>query len=68
MKIESIEYTPIFRRGFKRAKKKHLNMDKLTAVIELIMTRKTEILINNYRDHALTGSHKGLRELHIEKD
>lgn len=68
MTIKVIEYTPIFKKGFKRAKKKHFDMNKLQTVIELIIAEETERLTQQYRDHALKGSHKGLRELHIEKD
>lgn len=60
--------SPIFKRGFKRAKKRHLDPNKLTEVITLIVQNKSEILLKNYKDHQLKGSHKGLRELHLESD
>ena len=68
MKIENIEYSPIFNRGVKRAKKKHFDLSKLEKVIRLIVAEEEDLLIREYRDHQLKGSHKGLRELHIEKD
>lgn len=68
MKIENIEYSPIFNRGVKRAKKKLFDLSKLEKVIRLIVAEEENLLIREYRDHQLKGSHKGLRELHIEKD
>ncbi|MGL9730132.1 type II toxin-antitoxin system RelE/ParE family toxin [Enterococcus sp. DIV0756] len=68
MTINVIEYTPIFKKGFKRAKKKHYDMSKLQIVIELIVAEERETLVKKYNDHSLKGSHKGLRELHIERD
>lgn len=68
MRIENIEYSPIFLRGVKRAKKKHLDLSKLEKVIRLIVAEETDVLNREYRAHQLKGSHKGLRELHIEKD
>lgn len=66
--IKKIDYTPIFKRGYKRAKKRHLNTKKLEEVIQLIVAEETELLFQKYKDHSLKGSHKGLRELHIEKN
>lgn len=68
MTIKNIEYSPIFNRGVKRARKKRLDLSKLEKVIRLIIAEEVDILIREYRDHQLKGSHKGLRELHIEKD
>lgn len=68
MKIKEIEFTPVFKRGYKRAKKKHLDVTKLERVIKLIVEGDTTTLIREYNDHQLVGSHKGLRELHIESD
>ena len=66
--IKQIEYTPIFKRGFKRAQKRQLDLAKFQAVLDLLLAEETEILLRQYKDHQLVGSHNGLRELHIEKD
>lgn len=68
MKIKNIEYSPIFKRGVKRAKKKHFKLKKLEKVVRLIVSGEVEKLTREYRDHALQGSLQGLRELHFEKD
>lgn len=63
-----IRQTPIFKRDFKRLKKKHFNMLKLKDVVLLLVAQEKDTLKRVYKDHALTGNWLGYRELHIEKD
>lgn len=43
-------------------------MSKLEAVLELLLQRDIETLVNQYKDHQLSGKLKEFRELHIESD
>lgn len=43
-------------------------MSKFDVVLELLIQRETEILVNQYKDHQLSGNLKEFRELHIETD
>lgn len=61
-----IEQTPIFRRDFKRMKKKHFNIDELKKAVETLVKQNKERLQTKYKDHALKGKWKGYRELHIQ--
>ena len=55
-----------FKKDLKVAKKRGLNLDKLTEVINTL-ARKEPLAIE-YRDHSRTGNYKGFRECHIEPD
>lgn len=55
-----VRETPIFRRDFKRIKKKHYDMTNLS--------REKELLTKKYKDHSLVGNWHGYNELPIEKD
>ena len=55
-----------FKKDLKIAKKRGLNLDKLTEVINTLARK--EPLDIEYRDHSLTGNYKGFRECHIEPD
>ena len=55
-----------FKKDLKVAKKRGLNLDKLTEVINTL-ARKEPLAIE-YRDHSLTVNYKGFRECHIEPD
>lgn len=68
MKIESIVYSKTFKSCYKALKRKHYDMEKFEVVVDLIVNREEEILINQYRDHQLKGGLRGVRELHIESD
>jgi len=50
----------------KRAEKRGKDMDKLKAVLSLLIEEKP--LPDRYRDHPLKGEWKGFRDLHIEPD
>ncbi len=55
-----------FKRAYKLAQKRNLQVDKLVEVIaKLSGGHKLEA---KYRDHALTGNYKGYRECHIQPD
>lgn len=64
----TIEFTPSFKRDYKRMMKKHYDETEYKKVIELLVNMEQEILRTKYRDHALQGNWKGYRELHIQPD
>jgi mRNA interferase YafQ len=55
-----------FKKGFKRAKKRNLDMSLLKDVIKKL--QKRVLLEEKYQDHALEGKWKGFRECHIQPD
>ena len=55
-----------FKRDVKRAQKRGKDMDKLKAVLSLLI--EEEPLPARYRDHPLKGEWQGFRDLHIEPD
>ena len=55
-----------FERDVKRARKRGKDMEKLKAVLSLLIEEKP--LPARYRDHALKGEWTGFRDLHIEPD
>ena len=61
-----VKWTNSFKKDYKRALKRHLNIEKLDKVISLLSHR--EELDEKYHDHALAGVFAGLRECHIEPD
>ena len=61
-----IQSTSEFRRGYKAAKKRGYNMDKLARVIDMLADGKQ--LPESNRDHQLTGNFDNCRECHIEPD
>lgn len=65
MKYE-IKFTTQFKKDLKLAKKQHKNVDELFEVIEKLAEGKT--LEAKYKDHALTGDKKGIRDCHIDPD
>ncbi len=62
----NVRFYAQFKRDLKIAKKRHLDMEKLKAVIEML--RRQEALAPKYRDHALKGEYAGYRECHIQPD
>lgn len=63
-----VEQTSLFKKDFKRCKKKHYDVSKIKKIVILIVKGEKERLIRKYKDHGLTGNWQGFRELHIEKD
>ena len=59
----SIKYTKLFKRDYKTAVKRGLNMELLQEVIEKLAAG--DILSEKYRDHSLSGNQTGNRECHI---
>ena len=55
-----------FKRDVRRAKKRGKDMDKLKAVLSLLIEQKP--LPASYNDHPLRGDWSGFRDLHIEPD
>ena len=58
--------TSQFKRDYKRAKKRGLDMLELQAVLDKLCAE--EPLDESYRDHALSGSYIGFRECHVRPD
>lgn len=61
----TLEFTPSFKRDYKRMMKKHYNETEFRKVINLLVNQEQEVLKTKYKDHALQGNWKGFRELHI---
>lgn len=59
-------WTSQFKRDYKAAMKRGLDIDLLNDAIRMIAERKS--LPERMRDHALTGSWRGHRECHIAPD
>lgn len=61
-----IQWTSQFKKDYKSAMKRHLDISELDSVIHMLANG--EKLPDNYRDHALTGDWIGFRECHIRPD
>ncbi|HAQ6572131.1 TPA: type II toxin-antitoxin system YafQ family toxin [Enterococcus faecium] len=64
----TIEFTPSFKRDYKRMMKKHYDETEFRKVINLLVKQEQEGLRTKYKDYALQGNWKGFRELHIQSD
>lgn len=64
----TINYNTQFKKDYKRAVKRGLDIKELENVIFLLATEQK--LPDKFRDHALADSrnYKGMRECHIESD
>lgn len=58
--------TSQFKKDYKKAKKRGLDMEELQTVLDRLCEEKP--LEERHRDHALTGSYAGFRECHIRPD
>ncbi len=58
--------TSKFRKDYRLAKKRGLDLDLLEKVIDHLLNEKP--LDKKHRDHALTGNYIGFRECHIQPD
>lgn len=56
----------LFRKQLKRCRRRGWDLDRLAEVVEMLQSG--EKLPSSYRDHALTGNRKGLRDCHIQPD
>lgn len=63
---KSIVWTSQFKKDYKLAMKRHLNMDLLDDAIRILAAGE-ELPAKN-KDHALTGDWVGHRECHIQPD
>lgn len=61
-----VVWTSRFKKDYKIALKRNLNIDLLDNTIRMLATGKT--LSDEYNDHQLTGSLKNYRECHIQPD
>ena len=61
-----LKYTKTFRRSYKRAKKRGLDVPLLGEVVEMLRCGKE--LPEKYADHWLTGDYSKCRECHIKPD
>lgn len=55
-----------FKKDLKLAKKRGLNLESLSMVINTLAAQQP--LEKKYRDHNLTGNYRGFRECHVEPD
>jgi mRNA interferase YafQ len=62
----TLKTTARFRKDYKQAKKRGLDIALLQSVIDTLLAEKT--LDPKHRDHALTGDYAGFRECHILPD
>lgn len=63
-----IRLTPQFERDIKKLLKKHYDLNKLEAVITMLVENDSEGLFRRHKDHALKGNWIGFRECHIDSD
>ena len=61
-----IKFTTAYKKSYKRAKKRGLNLKLLDDVVEAL--GQGHKLDPKYRDHALHGNWEGFRECHIQSD
>ena len=59
-----IKFTNVYKKSYKRAKKRGLNLKLLDDVVEAL--GQGHKLDAKYRDHALHGNWEGFRECHIQ--
>ena len=68
MRLTSVFRTSQFKRDAKALFKKNYDAQKLASAVEVLLAQDRDGLRTRYRDHALQGSWKGYREIHIEAD
>ena len=61
-----LKYTRAFRRGYKRAKKRGLDLSLLGEIVEMLRCGKK--LPKKYADYCLSGDFSQCREYHIQPD
>jgi hypothetical protein len=64
--MRKIRYHRLFKKDYKRIKKRGYNLKLLEAVLLLLV--KGELLPKEYCDHSLMGNYAGVRECHINSD
>jgi len=55
-----------FKKDIKRLQKKHYDIEKLNALVDILINKKT--IPNNYRLHTLKGDWAGYKKCHIDKN
>ena len=65
MKLDII-WTKQFKKDYKLAQRRHLNLDLIDDVIRTLASGKK--LDKKYNDHSLSGNWAGFRECHIQPD
>lgn len=66
MKNYVVKYTTQFKKDYKLAKRRGLNIKLLQEIVKKLAMG--EILDDSYKDHALSGKWIGYRECHIQPD
>ena len=61
-----LKFTTAYKKDYKRAKKRGLDMSLLDAIVEKL--RNGEELPEKNHDHPLHGNFEGFRECHIQPD
>ena len=61
-----VKFTSAYKKGYKRAKKRGLNLQLLDDVVDEL--RQGHKLADKYHDHTLHGNWEGFRECHIQPD
>lgn len=64
--IYHVKFTSAYKKGYKRAKKRGLNLQLIDDVVDKL--RQGHKLNSKYRDQALHGNLEGFRECHIQPD
>lgn len=61
-----LEQTRAFKKCLKKYRHKRAVLEELKKIVELLVMSKPIPI--KYKDHELTGKHKGIRELHLKPD
>ena len=62
----TIKYHTLFKKDFKRIKKRGYDISRLEKIVELLANEVQ--LTEQYKDHNLSGNYNGFRECHIAPD
>lgn len=62
----TIKYHTLFKKDFKRIKKRGYDISRLEKIVELIANEVP--LPEQFKDHNLSGNYNGFRECHIAPD
>lgn len=62
----TIKYHTLFKKDFKRIKKRGYDISRLEKIVELLANEVP--LLEQFKDHNLSGNYNGFRECHIAPD
>lgn len=62
----TIKYHTLFKKDFKRIKKRGYDISRLEKIVELLANEVP--LSEQFKDHNLSGNYNGFRECHIAPD